>query len=135
MIIKIEEVKESKDKDDADTSDTSSSDGEETFSRSALLKTKPMSKQLPRSSVSAEAMGLFSKRTAFKPVVIPKDKDMKKRITRRLKEGFMFKNLEDKDMEIVLNAMQEVTFKENEIIIKQGDEGNHLYVLESGECE
>ena len=47
----------------------------------------------------------------------------------------MFNNLDDREMEIVINAMQETQVKQGEIIIQQGDEGNHLYVLESGECK
>jgi CRP-like cAMP-binding protein len=47
----------------------------------------------------------------------------------------MFKNMEDKEMDILVDAMKEVKFNDGEAIIQQGDEGNALYVLESGECE
>lgn len=122
---------------DNDSSSDSSSDGEstETFSRAALLKAKPMAKKPPRASVSAEVLGTFNKREDFKPIVVQKDEETKKRIKSRLGECFMFKNLEDKEMNIVVDAMKEIKFKDGETIIKQGDQGNELYVLESGECE
>lgn len=118
-----------------DSSDTSSSDDDtaESFTRDSLLKMKPMYLKPPRSSVSAEAMGIFSKRNSYKPVVIQKDKETKERVVGRLKNNFMFSNLDDKNMGIVVNAMKVVKFKNNDTIIKQGDEGNELYVLESGE--
>lgn len=135
ITITIEEEKEEKPKKaDSDSSSDSDSDTE-TFSRAAMLKVKPMAKQPPRSSVSAEVVGLFNRRDQFKPPVIPKDAETKERITRRLKDSFMFKKLEDKDIEIVVNAMKEVKFSEGSTIIKQGDEGHELYVLEQGECE
>jgi len=119
---------------DSDSS-SESDDDTETFSREALLKVKPMSNKPPRSSVSAEVIGLFNKREEFKPIVIPKDDDTKLRIKNRLKDSFMFKNLEEKDLDIVVDAMKELKFKEGETIISQGDDGNELYVLESGECQ
>jgi cAMP-dependent protein kinase regulator len=119
-----------------DTDSSSDSDDDtETFSRSALLAVKPMAKKPPRSSVSAEVIGCFNKREDFKPIVIQKDDETKTRIKKRLQDCFMFKKLEDKDLNIVIDAMKEVKYKEGDVIIRQGDDGNELYVLESGECE
>lgn len=139
ITVEEEEKKPAKKAMTQDYSDSSSSssddDDTETFSRAALLKAKPVAKNPPRSSVSAEVIGLFNSKKNFKPRMIPKDKDTKDRIKKRLKDSFMFKKLEDKDMDIVVNAMQELSFKDGDTIISQGDEGNDLYVLESGECE
>jgi cAMP-dependent protein kinase regulator len=44
----------------------------------------------------------------------------------------MFQALEEKEREIVINAMEEKTFKAGENVIKQGDDGDVLYVVESG---
>ena len=44
----------------------------------------------PRSSVSAEAFGVYNKKEEFKPIVIPKSEDTKKRIAERLNMSFMF---------------------------------------------
>lgn len=35
-------------------------------------------------------------------------------------------------MEIVIGAMEEKTFKAGQVVIKQGDEGNNLFVVDSG---
>lgn len=114
---------------DSDTDDT------ETFSRSALLKVKPQSKKPPRASVSAEVMGLFNSRAKVKHVVVPKDEATRQKIKLRLKDSFTTKNLDDKDIDVVVDAIKEVHFKDGDYIIKQGDDGNEFYILESGECE
>lgn len=129
------EIEERKGKHLATDSDSDSSDDTETFSRAALLKAKPQCKKPPRISVSAEVMSGFNSPRKLKQIVIPKDDFTRQRIAKRLKDSFMFKNLEEKDMDIVIDAMKEVHFKEDEMIINQGDDGNELYVLESGECE
>ena len=47
----------------------------------------------------------------------------------------MFASLEDKDREIVLNAMEEVQVKKDEFIIRQGEDGDVLYVVDSGNLD
>lgn len=44
----------------------------------------------------------------------------------------MFSALDDKEKHIVLDAMEERKAKEGEAIISQGEEGDNLYVVESG---
>lgn len=45
----------------------------------------------------------------------------------------MFSALEEKDLSIVIDAMKEVSFQANDVVIKQGDDGDDLYVVESGQ--
>lgn len=47
----------------------------------------------------------------------------------------MFSALDEKDFEIVINAMDLVQFKTGDTVIKQGDDGESLYVVESGSLE
>jgi len=44
----------------------------------------------------------------------------------------MFSALNPAELDIVLNAMSQVTRKAGEIIITQGEDGDNLYVVESG---
>jgi cAMP-dependent protein kinase regulator len=44
----------------------------------------------------------------------------------------MFSCLNPQELEIVLNAMQNVKKKVGDLIIKEGDDGDNLYVVESG---
>jgi cAMP-dependent protein kinase regulator len=52
-----------------------------------------------------------------------------------LEKAFMFSALENKDKDIVINAMAETIVKEGEFIIKQGDDGDNLFVIESGQLD
>lgn len=44
----------------------------------------------------------------------------------------MFMALDDKDMNIVIDAMDSKNLKANETIIKEGEPGEVLYIVESG---
>lgn len=44
----------------------------------------------------------------------------------------MFSALNPEELDIVLNAMQNVKKSAGEQIIKEGDDGDNLYVVESG---
>jgi len=85
-----------------------------------------------RQSVSAEVFGKFNVKQAFKPKVIKKSDSAKETIKSRLLTAFMFMSLDDKDLEIVIDAMDQKNFKSGEQIIEEGDAGDVLYVVESG---
>lgn len=86
----------------------------------------------PRQSVSAEAFGNWNKKEDFKAPVIPKTDAVKKALKDRLEQAFMFNALNPAELAIVLDAMSSVIKKTGETIITQGDEGDMLYVVESG---
>jgi len=86
----------------------------------------------PRASVSAEAYGQWNKVKAFTPPQHPKSDAVSTKIRDILCNSFMFSNLEPKDMDVVVLAMVERTFEAGTRIIKEGDDGQHLYVIEVG---
>lgn len=50
----------------------------------------------------------------------------------RLEQAFMFSCLNPEELSIVIDAMQSVKKRAGEVVIKEGDEGDSLYVVESG---
>mmetsp|Transcript_2053 Transcript_2053/g.5623 ORF Transcript_2053/g.5623 Transcript_2053/m.5623 type:complete len:758 (-) Transcript_2053:179-2452(-) len=46
----------------------------------------------------------------------------------------LFKRLPQAEHPALANAMKAVTFETNQVIIRQGDEGNEFFVIKSGEC-
>lgn len=44
----------------------------------------------------------------------------------------MFMNLDDKDMDVVIEAMDSRTLKPEEYCIKEKDQGEELFIVESG---
>lgn len=85
-----------------------------------------------RVSVSAEVYGRWNVKKAYTPKVVPKSIEIKGKIRDRLSKAFMFQALEEKEREIVINAMEETQFKAGEYVITQGHDGDVLYVVESG---
>merc|ERR1712216_404819 len=88
-----------------------------------------------RTSVSAEAYGKWNERKAFTPPVYEKPEDLKTKIQKVLAESFLFANLEAKDMSVIIDAMQTEGCEKGTRLIEQGDDGDHLYVIEAGQMD
>ncbi|GLD93580.1 hypothetical protein PINS_up002172 [Pythium insidiosum] len=120
-------------------SDESESEDEEE-DRDALgeINEKPVApKPIPkgrRTSVSAETIDPNNAKH-YERVVHPKSDEERARITKMVSENILFKSLDEKQHQIVLDAMFPKEFEPGETIIKQGDDGDNFYILESGVCE
>lgn len=88
-----------------------------------------------RISVSAEAYGNYNKHGEFKPPVHPKSAEIQNRLHTKLSNIFLFSHLAEKENDILVQAMEEHNFNANEGVIKQGDDGDVLYVVDQGELE
>lgn len=85
-----------------------------------------------RTSVSAEAYGEWNTKKAFVPPVITKTDEQKDRLKSCLGESFLFSSLDETEIAIIIGAMQEVKTDASKRIINQGDQGDFLFVIESG---
>ena len=92
-------------------------------------------KNNPRISVSAEVYGKFNKKGDFQPRVIKKTPEQRKQILDKLSKAFMFAHLDKKEQDIIVDAMEEKKFRTGEWVIKQGDDGHELYVVDRGTLE
>jgi hypothetical protein len=88
-----------------------------------------------RTSVSAEVFGKHNKKENFKPRVIPKAPTARSQIKDRLLQSFLFKGLEEKDLEICIDAMEIKQYSTGQAVINQGEDGNELFVVESGSLD
>jgi cAMP-dependent protein kinase regulator len=92
-------------------------------------------KRGPRASVSAEAFGNWNKKEEFKAPFYEKSAQLTESLRSRLNQAFMFSNLNPDELEIVLGAMQKMTFQAGAQVIKEGDDGDNLYVVETGKLK
>ena len=67
--------------------------------------------------------------------MIHKTEEQINSIKQKIRQGFLFDSLEAKDITIIIGAMDEKNFHENEVVIRQGDEGDCLYIVEKGEFD
>lgn len=88
---------------------------------------------VPRAAVSAEVYGYFNKKEDFKARVIKKTEEQIQRIKARILQSFLFCNLDQSELEIVINAMEEKKFTADETVIEQGEAGDCLFVVEVGD--
>ena len=134
---KKEEIKEEKDEKSQSQSESDNDDDVDPELDNIVNKinSNPQMKKmslLPRSGVSAEVYGIFHKKESFAAKVVPKTPEQIQRIKTSVIHSFLFGNLEPKDLEVVINAMEEKRFKKGENIITQGDNGDCLYFVEEG---
>jgi cAMP-dependent protein kinase regulator len=95
-------------------------------------KKNAMAAKGQRSSVSAEVYGMFNKKDAFKARVIPKSEEQRERIKKKIMQSFLFNSLEEKEQGTVLDAFEERKYVKGDYVIKQGDQGDVLFLIESG---
>ncbi|PWN32045.1 camp-binding domain-like protein [Meira miltonrushii] len=96
-----------------------------------------------RTSVSAESLAPASGSPASTPslteplqkTVIPKSDSQMQRIRTSIQNNLLFRNLDEEQERDVLLAMKEVTCDPNTIVIRQGDQGDFFYVVESGSLD
>lgn len=117
--------------DGVESSDSSDDDNEEVFE----LPKKRIAAQKQRKSVSAEVYGVHNPKGNFKPKVVPKSDDIRARIKSLLSGIFMFRHLEEKEMSIILDAVEVKQFDASDMVIKQGDDGYELYIVGAGQLK
>ena len=99
------------------------------------LKKRQQKGHRKRTAVSAEVYGEFNKKENFIARFIPKTEDQIKKIKQHVLISFLFSNLDQKELDIVIGAMEEKRYDKGEYVIKQGDQGDSLYVVESGSLD
>lgn len=85
-----------------------------------------------RGSVSAEAYGAFNQKQAFEPPVYEKSADQEARINDVLSKSFLFNALSKDDLKVILGAFLEKKIPAGERIIQEGDDGDVMFLIESG---
>ena len=131
-----EEKKEKVKKDEKNENESEESEDNDSKLDEEEIKQKIMNKRkTQRFGVSAEAYGEFNKKGDFVARTIPKTNEQIQRIKSSVINSFLFSNLEAKDLEIVIGAMEEKTFKSGDNVIVQGDHGDCLYFVESGNLD
>ena len=133
--------KKYKDDDDLD-SDSKENDSEEELNEEekkkydeevkSKMNIRQKSKKFNRTSVSAEVYGIYNKLANFKPKVFTKTEEQRKIILDKMTQNFLFKNLDKEEQNTVINAFEQRNVKKDEIVIKEGDYGECLYLIEEG---
>jgi len=86
----------------------------------------------PRSSVSAEAYGAWNVKKAFEPPNYEKTDEQKQRIKDVLSKSFLFTSVDPKDFVVLLGAVQEDKCEAKKRVIRKGEDGDFMCIIESG---
>jgi cAMP-dependent protein kinase regulator len=96
---------------------------------------KKNKKKNSRQAISAECFGIFNKKSDFVPKVLSKSPQTQSLLKNLLRTTVLFRSLESDDLDTVIQALEEFTIESGQTIIKEGDEGDMLFVVSSGEYQ
>ncbi len=85
-----------------------------------------------RTSVSAETLNPNRLKDDWKPPIIAKTPDQLSRLSNSVVKNFLFSSLDEDSLKTVIGALEEIKKPAGSEVIKQGDEGDFFYVVESG---
>jgi cAMP-dependent protein kinase regulator len=74
-------------------------------------------------------------RSNFKARYVKKTDEQVFRIQNKVLNALIFRCMEDKDFDLIIGALEEKIYDRNEVVIKQGDNGDYMYIVESGVLE
>ena len=118
---------------DIETSESEAEDLTEQEAINKSIEAKRGSRRSQRKSVCAEVYGQYNPKGAFQPNIVPKDPQTKLAIRQLIQNNFLFRHLEDSEIDMIVNAMEIRKVKAGEMVIRQGDNGNELYVVGGGQ--
>ena len=99
------------------------------------MRKKQQKKKNMRTSVSAEVYGIHNVKKPFVPRVIKKTPEQIQRIKDKCMQSFIFNSLEDKELKTVIDSFEEKKYTSGQNVITQGEEGDVLYLVDSGELD
>eukprot|EP00913_Durusdinium_trenchii_P024809 g23285.t1 len=121
------EEKEEKEEEDSDEDEDDFGDEDDDWKPPTAYMKKGQ-----RGSVSAEAYGAFNEKKAFEPPVYEKSTEQESRIKDVLSKSFLFNALSTYDLKVILDAFLEKKIPAGERIIQEGDDGDVMFLIESG---
>jgi cAMP-dependent protein kinase regulator len=124
--IRFTEEMDQMDVDDSDVDDEMTAEEEE------ALKQYQKRTGAGRKSVSGERYNPESDDEDEPHRVIGKTDEQRKRLHLAASKVMLLNRLEEDQLSNVLDAMEERKVKEGEVVIKQGDDGDNFYVIDSG---
>lgn len=87
-----------------------------------------------RNAVSAESVKQEDMKDA-KTRNIPKSDEDTQGILEAVKSNLLFKHLDSNQLSVVVSAMERKEYKQGDVIIRQGDDGDEFFLLQQGQCD
>jgi len=84
-------------------------------------------------TIAASAIEEEEDEGEYDPGVVAKTDQEIERISKAVKANFLFAHLNDQQRRKIFDVMKRVPVKKDEVVIRQGDQGDWFYVVDSGE--
>lgn len=118
--------------DHSDSSGEEDEGGEDRLKKLEKKKAEGQASKVGRSGVSAEVYGKHNAKLKYVPRVVKKSEEVKGRIFEKLNQNLMFKSLELENKKILIDAMEEKVARKGDVVIRQGEDGDHMFLVGSG---
>jgi len=128
----VEEVKTVNISDPAPPADDDHNDSDVEDPEEEALKKYQNRTGRGRKSVAAERYNPEDEDDDEPLKVVPKSDEQRARLTETSKKIMLLSRLDEDQLRDVLNAMEERSVGEGEVVIQQGDDGDNFYVVDSG---
>lgn len=90
---------------------------------------------MSRQGVSSEVFGEYNRRESYHTKFVPKSEESRSLLSCLLKKSIFFQSISPQDEKILIDAVEETQVNVGDQVIKEGDTGNLLYIVESGVYE
>lgn len=97
------------------------------------LSSKPILSSRKRKGISSEAYGKFNPYSGLNSLEYPKSVDQIKKLYDQIKNFVFFCELSYKNMKLVIESMKEKKVFKNEVVIREGEDGDKMYFVEYGQ--
>ena len=89
-------------------------------------------RKVSRQGVSSEVFGEYNRRESYATKMIPKSQESRTLLSSLLKKSIFFQSISAQDEKLLIDSVEETVVEEGTQVIKEGDTGNLLYIVESG---
>lgn len=83
-------------------------------------------------AISEEVYGCFNRKSDATFREVAKSEESRLLILSLIRNSILFQNLDSSDEEILVKAMEEKSYAGGDVVIREGEAGDMLYIVESG---
>ena len=99
------------------------------------MKKRQQKKKGKRNPISNQVYGTINKIKDYVGKNYDKTEDQKRKIKEKLLSIFLFKSLDENELNKIINLLEEKQYSLNEKIVKQGEDSQSFFIIEEGELD
>ena len=99
------------------------------------MKKRQQKKKGERIPISYQVFGILNRPKQYQNKNFEKNDEQKRKIKEKLLSIFLFKSVDENELNKIINSLEEKNYSLNEKIIKQGEDSQSFFIVEQGELD